>query len=558
MEDKELIKDVDSEAKAPRRGGRSSKTKFAHGKGNRGFKGKPGNDFSFWNEYPELMSIATRFPWMHIAGTPLEGDGILVNLPNVAIQHFYPIPGYQAGATSPLNLAFRQMYLDMHRRYRGIGTYQASDIAITMLCIESVLQKLVEAERIYGILNTYPIKTRIQPEGLLKAIGYDDSFIANVAAHRADFRYGLNRLIHLASRLPLPNGMSFFVNHVSLNGFVYKDSQDERADLIVFVCDGFFRYATTGDPDCINGAGTAIYTPFERSTFATYEELLQDIENDLNTLLYDSDILRITSDFIACYGENNMQVLSPVPEDYVVLPQYSESILSKWHNSERYVFGTMYLGYELASATTTAITPRANLFAVYQEKDTIYSKPVLFNGSGVPTWETYEGTIKGLASTVDYTNVMETATAHVVDTWMENPSEEIICEAMLWKCNTKRWVKSDNTKYALRIIGCATELLGKLELARVTRGTVYNRQQIYATYNNAMAINAMGQNAVCLSQFDWAPYLLFENTSTHQLADVFGDTDNVSIVSVDTIGKIHDAALLSAFKVKVSASGGAN
>jgi len=521
-------------------------------KGKRDFKGKgcnqrPGNDFSFWNEYPELMKIATRFPWMHIQGTYLKGNNVYAQLPNVAVQHYHPIPGVQGNATSPLNLAFRQMYLDMHRKYRGVGTYQASDIAITMLCIESALQKIVEAERVYGILNSYPIKTRIQPDGLLLAMGYTSTFINSVKANMADFRYGINRLISLARRLPLPAGMKFFANHTSLNAFVYKDSQDDRAALLVFVSDSFFEYKTTGQTGCINSAGTAYLQKFNRGSFSSFSGLLADIETTLDVLLYDSDIIKITSDFIACYGDGAMQVLTDLPEDYAINPAYDQAIISKWHNAEAPYYTNGDLGYVAISASTTQLTAATFCFAVYQENDIIYSLPTtVLNTGGTPSWVAFTDASNRSALMMSATPSPSWSignTPHVADTWMPEPDEATICEAMLWKINAH--TETHSAKSCVLYDSICTELFSKCDVCTVVNASVAYTKS-YGTFNYS---SSNGLDAG-ISHFDWHPLILL--WSANQISDIKGDVDNVTVVDSATVDKIHDAALLSAFKVQSS------
>jgi hypothetical protein len=554
-EKKPLVGADDVKEERPFKGkGRSFKGK-RNFRGARGAKGVPtrgGNDFEFWNQYPELMNIATRFPWMHIAGTRLSGQGVSVALPNVAVQHYFSVPSKSGAATDPLNLAFRQIYLDMHRKYRGIGAYQASDIAIAMICIESTLQLLVECERVYGILKGYPIKSRIEPEGLLRAMGYTQAFIDSVKSGMADYRYGINRLITLAKRLPLPSGMNFFRNHVALNAFTYKDSQDERAGILVFVFDNYYRWQTTNDTSCINKASTALSVLFDRTTFTTYSELLSLIETELNRLLTDSDVLRITSDFISCYGENNMQVLMDLPEDYSVVAQYSESILHKWHNSERagsgQIDGECIISYVAVGSATTKLANGD--FAVYQRDDVVMSLPVLASDRQ-PKWIDVGNDQYVYATDVDVPlGEADITMGHIADSWEAEPSQEHICEAMLWRvCVYPRRDSSSNiVADEFQYIG--TEILTKLQVYSVVNSTIAAVSNLESTLTS----HCTGDVAA-LSHFDWHPYQFMMNGSPTVIQDIFGDTDNVTVISTDVIAKVVDAAALSAFKINISGSG---
>lgn len=539
---------------------------FKKSRGNRQFRrghsrGMPthgGNDFAFWNKYPELMSIATRFPWMHIAGTPLVGSGVKLDLPNVAVQHYLSVPGVAANATDPLNLAFRKLFLDMHRKYRGIGTYQASDIGIVMLCIESVLQLLVEAERVYGILKGYPLKSRIEPEGLLLAMGYPGTFIWSVKNELADFRYNINRLIDRAKRLPLPSGMNFFKNHVAMNGFVYKDSEDERASLIVFVFDNYYKWQTTGDPGCINSSSTALSVPFDRSTITGPAILFNLIESTMNLLLTDSDVLRITSDFISCYGENNMQVLAPLPEDYKVEATYSESILHKWHNSERYKYdpnsgADVAFSYVAQGSSTTTLP--GGQFAVYQYNDVIQSRPTFCEQGVGEAWNTAAGgQMKLYGSSGTVISIEDTMKGYVNDSWKSDPSEDLICESLLWKIDATNVPDSTASFNTLVLRSAGTEILTDLEIVAVSNSAISysNRYQSSFTRYSTYSISSG------LCHFDWAPYIFDTDGNTGEIISIQGDTDNVTVVSREVILKVLDAAMLSAFAVEMSGSGSEN
>lgn len=553
---KEVAASKDCDAKVTRkhsgRRPRNRKEGVPSFKPNDGYFQKPGNDFDFWNAFPELMNIATKLPWMHIQGTSITGSNIEVEPVNVLVQEYYPVPGVSLTATAPINVMFRDMYLDMHRRYRGIGAYQAADICISVLCIESANQLVVEAERIYGILNSYPVRNRIAPDGLLKALGWNQNFITNVKNNMADYRYKLNRIITKLQRLPLPKGMSFFRNHVSLNAFIYTDSKDYRAAFLAFNPIGYFRYAGKKSEGAINNAGTAVFERLDRSTYSSYSTYLTFVESIIDILLSDDDILKITSDFIACYGLDQMQSLLPLPEDYKVAPMYDEAILSKFHNSERLGSSTARLGYGAGDNTTKIdlASVSSDFFRVYQENNVVISWPVLLDvGSGAPKkWMAMAANTNFPGSQASIPGVYY-PTDHIADSWQENPDEATVCEAMLWKPNgIEHKLKIDGFDYYATSIGnVCTELLAGLKTYSVVNGDAALNVAFFSTYSTS----STDYQASGLYHFDWHPLILKYNPSNHTVTSIMGDVDNLTVVSNADISKIVDAASLSAFKVTV-------
>jgi hypothetical protein len=82
-----------------------------------------------------------------------------------------------------------------------------------------------------------------------------------------------------------------------------------------------------------NQATIALIEPLRDDTKRTLTDLIRIGDSLLNAVLTDQDFNTMSGDMLRTYGESNLFRLAPIVEDYVLSPVYSEEVLSQIHNA---------------------------------------------------------------------------------------------------------------------------------------------------------------------------------------------------------------------------------
>lgn len=507
---------------------------------------KPGNDYSWWSKYPEIIKDAANLKCNWIAGTPLAKKDInYLFVPGVVKFQMFNTYGAETSVTDPINMAARNIYLKMFQKYRGISSYEASDLAITFIATIELFQYIAKLERIYGVINQYDILNRAIPTQVLAALNISGSQADAIRNRLSDFRYDLNNLILKAQRVILPKDMSILTDRLSLYGYLYKDHESTRSQVIVF------DYNNVGvfDETAISTGGSVRFDVLSNNglnlTDAT-KIMFPKLDEMINALLTSESVIKMYGDLLAYFGSDQMVTLLPLPENFVVTPVYSESILHKMHNAETLggaaseeIFPWVKDGMSGADSTVLLGDKRY----IYQSDGVVYTLSCL----GTAASETYN--IPG-SGTIKLWNVMlcNQDSTHILDSYRADFSEETVVEGSLWKYNLN-FVRKDSISPGYLIDSCGPEIIQCIY--------VYTRYDEDATHHQTHSVYTYPQttagvsDASWLTCLDWAP-LVYQSNQVGQYAyaqvRIIGDVDNARWVSDNDIARIQKAALLSAFR----------
>lgn len=536
------------------------------------------NDISFWNQYPELLKDASNVIFNEIAGTPfLPGNPSTtmydnIKFPTVGIRfRILPVVGKTKSANDAYNYQMRSLWLALHRAYRGVGTYEYPDLGITIFSIFGYFIELARAERIYGVCSSFKAQNRSYPNALLKALGVDPSTVA--AAELADFRYQLNRIVSKSQLLCLPQGFKAFEAYISMFSNVFKDAEDVRAQWIVY--DPAFRirynaakYTTGGCAEYVkrtaNGAnGTQLLS-----------DIIADLENQMDALLSDTDIARMCSDILKAFGENGVVKLNYIPEDYVIEPLHEETRLEQMHNS---VFigtpiGGDFSSAHVAEANFANITSSEQTLDLYQENgimlQSIHSHAENFGATGALDGAVTAANFKAFGSVYNFGRTTAPGSSvytglAMLDTWKASPTPDDVVE--LTRLTVTKSVNEvtisgtqyydvDVDSYSLYVI-CGYDVynadpVGVTEPYRVG-GFASNLFESAGTASvGTIAVRMIILAMLC--DIDWHPWICYNLTTSGTLVDsnLFWDRDNYSSISKVSLSRLHDACVLSAFKLE--------
>lgn len=509
---------------------------------------KGSNDLAWWKNYSNLLKDVTNIPFNWIPGTKVyiqndQGVRDELELGNLAIAHFLPTIGRCTDAASPFNVQIRQLWLDLHRKYRGIGTYQQSDLGIAILAIESFFMTLAKFERIYGTINTYHIGNRVVPYGLLEALKIDKSLGENLA----DFRYTLNLYIEKAKQLCLPKGLSVLESDIVAISNLFKDSGNRRAFIFGFDTDIYGVY----DPKTLTTGGCVKYidagyahmggaTPAGESAYTLPD--IEDILNEqLNALITDDDIARICSDLLAAYGQENVMGITNVPEDYKVEPIHDYERQLQFHNLTICgLSGGIYDSSVLSASSATTAFSSGVRNIIYQNDDNVVSR-VGKAGSDYATAGSYSFPTYAAENNAQQGKVGDV----LFDTWVDEPGEaEIMCGTR-YTTAVDTPVLVTSGKWRQEYASFGTAIIETVSVYWLS-GTTFAEASISGSVIEESNFKTNIYAFMKMMQMDWHPTFFMADSGDYEL---FGDVDNFAIISTPNLARLHEVALLSGYKI---------
>lgn len=522
-------------------------------------KAAGGNDVKWWNKYP-MIQDAANFPFNFVKGQsismphPSIGNltpqySQLVNGVKIA---YFRASGKCDSSEDPLNYQMRQLWLAMHRKYRGMGSYEWADLGIAMKAIVEAFTDVARAERIYGAISYFTARNRSIPHQLLQALDFDESVVTG--DHLADFRYQINRIIAKAKSLCLPKGLGILQSYLELESNVFCDSDSVRASWYVYTSPYYAIY----DPATVSTGGCVVYrkrTANGTGSTQTFDDIISDLEEQFNILLSDTDIARICSDVIACYGEaSGVVTLNELPEGYIVKPLRDDTRLLQLHNSSLvgYVSGVVETSVYNAVNTAYSNTHEAVL-TMYQKNGIIYQE-LIATGSTYQGVGSFGSNTHGYALTASKTAAINNFL--LLDIWKDDVNNDDKIEM------TRQTVYKERQSDTIGIT--------QGDWFSLTYGSILPMDLVFFNSSAAGFVNVVAYHGdawdmysmsgshrfiAYLDQIDWHPCVaIFDSQNPGYLNEIVFDVDNFVECSKTTLARLHDACMLSGWKLDVAPS----
>lgn len=497
---------------------------------------KPGNDFAWWNKIPALIKDCASFKCNWIPGTAVAPGAFASTGVGVLQVEVDAVLGNSIAPTDTVNIWARDLFLKMFQKYRPASGYSASDLGITILAALEAVKLIAYYERIYGILNRYSKLNVNVPVVEAAALGLSATDVTYLQGHMSDFRYDLNYLIRKAQRLCVPKDMSVVSDAIAMFGYEYSDHTSVRSQMILFVPTEYGIYSDT----TLTSGGSIKYSALSTLFNFGADNMCVALEAVLNPLLGSDSVQRIFADLVVWFGASAMLEFLPVPEDYVIVPAYSESILHRLHNAETYETGTYRLCSIMDNSLSSAdiSTIRGEHF-IYQVNDRIVTGVTAINIPSGATTVVMTVVQHGVAADL----LLSSAAApiclragHIIDTAHEDTTPEIIVEGSL--------LKEFNVKVSDGSSGEAI-LLESTGFYKVRDYKLYSTggpsANLSTTDTNLTSVRSIAGMLTCI---DWAPIAHYVDASGIS-QDMFGEYDNVVFVSNPDVSRIQRTIILS-------------
>lgn len=298
-----------------------------------GIKGKfqaGDNDVSWYSSDAALLRDAASWPFGRAVGVELgvgnntsDFDYFLKSAPGVMRLGFMPTIGSAGSNAGGINVAAKQIYSFVRHANSGKSNYTEADMIMYILGVGEAYMVYANLVRAYGLMKNFSLTNRYYPEAFITAMGLS---YRNLQQNLAQFRYTINQMAFRLGSLCVPGDMSVVARRVWLCSGVYLDSPSNKAQAYIWCPDGYYTYNEVV-------SGPPILEPKKWDTGLTVSGIQKMIDGIMNPLLASETIGIMSGDILKAFGGDNLYKVSPIAEDYVVIPEYNPEVLSQIQNA---------------------------------------------------------------------------------------------------------------------------------------------------------------------------------------------------------------------------------
>lgn len=303
------------------------------------------NDPSWYTLDDQLLKDTSSFAYGYPLGNPINyGPNASTDMnrnaiPGIMTIYTMPAIGEALSANDPVNVAMRNVYSFVRHANSGHANYDAPDLMIYLLAMDSIYSYIAYLKRIYGTFLTYSYTNRYIARSLVEAQEVD---YVDMQANLSDLRQLINTLVVKAGSMVVPAIFPLYQRHYMMYSDYFTDNDSDKAQMYMYMPEGFYKFALDSD-----GAGMLQAMRFTRTTMKSVQ--MSDQRNTghllkitdlryygnelLNVILENEDMNIMSGDILKAYGENGVYKLTLIPEDYTIMPKFSSEILDQINNA---------------------------------------------------------------------------------------------------------------------------------------------------------------------------------------------------------------------------------
>lgn len=496
----------------------------------------PLNDFSWYNQNPQLTQAAASVPFPYRPGMqlPLSGlvsgtpTGIVANpkIPGTMVLNWAPSIGRAQGPTDPINITGKEIYARVRAAFSGSLDADAPDFIIYLLALDSIFSYIGHLKRLFRIVSTYSPQNYIVPESLVEALTPLD--YENLAQGKMKLYQYINELVGMTHKFKCPAVFDLFNRHYWMNDNVYTDDSMANSQFYCFRQQYYLKFKVGA-----NGAGSLTY----------YEMSI----NNLTSLIENTSMDYM--DALYLFGRSMIDALAESDDGYLIsgyltraydgFPEFSVDNI-EWNET----FTPVYVP-EVLSQIENSITSGFGPSDITQDPTTnsVLHLPV---GSGRAV--TLDGGIytaqPALSIRSEAPSVQEVVEASRLAAYCELKDSKYYIH-----CGTEipiQWVVVD--QFRTGTTSNDSPILTQMSLNPVVTMDLSTLPTAQSTLNGWF-------QAICSyawrSHFDWCPrtYLYIKGGTGADRYNVLTlwDIHNVTVFSADTLDNIHRMCLFSEF-----------
>lgn len=500
--------------------------------------------FSFANFIGEPINIGTN------GKSDIKNSENSVNVGATMRIGLMPSLGSVGMGLSAKTAAINQQGFKMYSRLSSVNSkntqYLPNDITTMILAIGELIKMVNWGQRALGLAWVYNLRNRTMPKRLIEASGFDpDDLFANLAQYRISF----NTLMVQANKIPFPSNINYFNKCAQVYSSVYKDEETDMSQLYVFAPDSTWLIDETG------AEGTILRTHYfkgGRTGTESFSNYLIILESMINTMLTSATYNYVYADIVNFAAKNsgkmNMQMLNfaTVPDDYIVLPEYNEPMLSQIHN-----LSVMYKPIGNGSALTYLVNYADGTSETFTNDNDV-----------IPNVDTlsmfYKPAFAGRGDGADELAAFMSSADKILDFHTSSPNTGMRLEATRLTSGCRK-VKANETgdphTWICSDLVSADNYVSTLYVAGVEGKTSYEISHNGILFRDNIILGFSIYTLGLISQFKDKPIFYIGDVDKDEkdevvgkVQSVFSDLDFFTTIDMDTLKRINDLSLYGLFE----------
>lgn len=248
---------------------------------------------------------------------------------------YLPLFGSPTGLqTDPVNLAARNIWMNLRSLYSNKIPYTAGAIMKYVLAMDSIMMVFQAIKRMYGIIFAYDAKNSYVPDALVMAQGVSPS---SIRSNLPDIKVTMNDVAARLSAFGVPTQFDFIYDHVDAAGHIFMDGVSNTAQFVVPFPAFAWKmdwandklYAIDWRDDTIvkvGGAEGNVWTAGKQ-----WADIKRTLYGMVEALVNNEDCYQIGCDMQRMYG--SLAGVAPLDDTYAIGPEYSSFYADMIHNA---------------------------------------------------------------------------------------------------------------------------------------------------------------------------------------------------------------------------------
>lgn len=285
-------------------------------------------DFSWYNNYPALTLSTCQVPFNNCVGLPVRADlGLLkewspdapntiLTAPGIMTFDVMPTIGDAKDKESAVNVSSRALYTFVRHVNSGHVNYDAPDLMMYIVAMDSLTMFHEYLKRAYGVLSLNHPLNRYYPRGLVAAMGLDyDDLIANMP----NLLYYINNFATKISSMVVPATIPLFERHKFMFSGYYADVNNLKGQVYMFR-PGYLWVIDPMDKEGTTLKAVSVCAQNEAKHFLSFSDLVKIGDQLINAIAWNEDFNIMSGDLLKAFGYDKIRKFETIDTNYTVLP----------------------------------------------------------------------------------------------------------------------------------------------------------------------------------------------------------------------------------------------
>lgn len=507
--------------------------------------GESSNDPAWYSNIKPLLDDMATYPFNNPIGLTVDMKDSKNQTSTVEAR--YTVPGVMQLAFSPtigqcndpnhaVNVAAQQLFTLTRQANSGAANYDRTEMLMLIIAMANAYMLYEELCRGYKAMQTYNYMNRYMPVTLCFALGFSTDIQKNLK----DFKGMLDVFAYKLSSICIPDQFDIIKRWQYLCQNIFKDSENDRAQLYVTRPDGYYIWTegVSARPTYLKYVSIGDLTGHTQPVYQTVDDMYTAMNKLLDPILGSEDVGLISGDMVKAFGESGMVKIALVDENSMIEPVYNIEALNQIMN-------------------TTTVNPVDASLDITQALDNTVTGPYLISNPYV---------IASLAvESPNYNNNLMNTVKRFLNLHDIEPSPDMVMTSSRFLSTTVNKHPVDGQTNPVFDIVCGTEVVNQVRyfintasgintigletvIDMIPNSGTTNAERILGWSGNNITLDNMVllRHLALAEPFDFRPpYYVFEGTALTDAESVnfvcpMTDVDNYTTLDSTDLQNLHD------------------